>query len=201
MGFWRIRSRPSSGLIKPLSYTPAPTIYFTARRHLDFYNKREHSREETQPPPMPTVTIPRPAPPSPPQQEQQQGKARSSMPNPGDVEIVDIRGASDEATVKKTMLEVLAGGQDGRPRKMPTMLLYDERGLQLFEAITHLDEYYLTNREINVLEKNAADMAAKIAPGTLLVELGSGCAKPFLYCFHISPCHRPCSSMACATYT
>jgi hypothetical protein len=85
---------------------------------------------------MPTVTIPRPAPPSPPQQEQQQGKARSSMPNPGDVEIVDIRGASDEATVKKTMLEVLAGGQDGRPRKMPTMLLYDERGLQLFEAVS-----------------------------------------------------------------
>ena len=36
----------------------------------------------------------------------------------------------------------------GKERKMPTLLLYDEQGLKLFEDITYLDEYYLTNAEI-----------------------------------------------------
>jgi uncharacterized SAM-dependent methyltransferase len=112
---------------------------------------------------MPSVTIPSPV----------MGKAKTIVGRSDDVEIIDIRGASEEVTMKKTVLEMLSP-QDGQPRKMPTMLLYDDRGLQLFEAITHLDEYYLTNREIKVLEQHAADIAAKIAPGTLLVELGSG---------------------------
>lgn len=35
---------------------------------------------------------------------------------------------------------------------LPTMLLYNEKGLQLFEAITYNDHYYLTNSEIEILE-------------------------------------------------
>ena len=49
------------------------------------------------------------------------------------VDIIDIRHAAVEINLKA---EVLSSFQatDG-PRKLPTLLLYDERGLQLFEKV------------------------------------------------------------------
>jgi EasF-like predicted methyltransferase len=43
-----------------------------------------------------------------------------------------------------------------------------------FPQITYLDEYYLTNCEIDVLRRYATDMASKIPDGAVVVELGSG---------------------------
>jgi uncharacterized SAM-dependent methyltransferase len=40
--------------------------------------------------------------------------------------------------------------------------------------ITYLDEYYLTNYEIELLKKSAAEIASKIPEGAMVVELGSG---------------------------
>lgn len=59
---------------------------------------------------------------------------------------------------------------------MPTLLLYNEKGLKLFEKITYLEEYYLTRQEIEVLETCADRIADRIAlkPGAIVVELGSG---------------------------
>ena len=57
---------------------------------------------------------------------------------------------------------------------MPTLLLYDEEGLQLFEEITYLDEYYLTNAEIETLNTHAEAIARLIKPGSQVIELGSG---------------------------
>lgn len=36
---------------------------------------------------------------------------------------------------------------------------YDEMGLQLFDEITHLDEYYLTNAERKILQHHADELA------------------------------------------
>jgi uncharacterized SAM-dependent methyltransferase len=49
-----------------------------------------------------------------------------------------------------------------------------ERGLKLFEQITYLKEHYLTNTEIEVLEKCGEKIAQRIPNGCRLVELGSG---------------------------
>lgn len=57
---------------------------------------------------------------------------------------------------------------------MPTMLLYDAEGLKLFERITYLDEYYLTNAEIEVLTINARRLVERIPYDAQLLELGSG---------------------------
>lgn len=57
---------------------------------------------------------------------------------------------------------------------MPTMLLYNEAGLKLFEDITYLEEYYLTNAEIEVLNHHADRIADRIGTGSQLIELGSG---------------------------
>lgn len=42
------------------------------------------------------------------------------------------------------------------------------------EQITYLEEYYLTNHEIDVLTASAKDMVSKIPAGSMIVELGSG---------------------------
>lgn len=48
-----------------------------------------------------------------------------------DVSIIDIRGDSNELDLKK---EILSGLKPQRgPKTLPTLLLYDEKGLQLFE--------------------------------------------------------------------
>jgi L-histidine Nalpha-methyltransferase / hercynylcysteine S-oxide synthase len=46
--------------------------------------------------------------------------------------------------------------------------------LKLFEEITYLDEYYLTNAEIEALERHATEIVKRLPEGSRLVELGSG---------------------------
>ncbi len=59
-------------------------------------------------------------------------------------------------------------------KSLPTLLLYDKAGLKLFEKITYLDQYYLTNAEIEVLETYASGIADRIKPNSIVLELGSG---------------------------
>jgi len=49
-----------------------------------------------------------------------------------------------------------------------------EKGLRLFEEITYLGEYYLTNAEIQTLKSHASEIIARVPEGARLVELGSG---------------------------
>ncbi|KAK3899457.1 hypothetical protein C8A05DRAFT_36918 [Staphylotrichum tortipilum] len=88
------------------------------------------------------------------------------------LDIIDIRHAAVEINLKAEVLS-LFHTRDG-PRMLPTLLLYDERGLQLFEKITYLDEYYLTNDEIDVLKSFATDIVKSIPDGAMVIELGSG---------------------------
>lgn len=88
------------------------------------------------------------------------------------LDIIDIQNARIEVNLKDEILAQMNPEQG--PRTLPTLLLYDERGLQLFEEITYLDEYYLTNYEIELLKKSAAEMASQIPEGAIVVELGSG---------------------------
>jgi L-histidine N-alpha-methyltransferase len=53
---------------------------------------------------------------------------------------------------------------------------YDERGSQLFEQITRLQEYYPTRCERAILESRSPDIVAAARPRTL-IELGSGSAE------------------------
>jgi uncharacterized SAM-dependent methyltransferase len=55
----------------------------------------------------------------------------------------------------------------------------------MFIQITYLDEYYLTNDEIELLEKNAAELASKFPAGAMLIELGSGLVTPALSPDHV----------------
>ena len=91
--------------------------------------------------------------------------------------IIDIR--SDTAGIELKQ-EIIAGlkAAHGGEKTLPTLLLYDEAGLKLFERITYLDEYYLTGEELAVLERHAESIAQRIPDGSMVVELGSGYGLP-----------------------
>ncbi|RDW69485.1 hypothetical protein BP6252_08505 [Coleophoma cylindrospora] len=88
------------------------------------------------------------------------------------IDIIDIRHDAVEINLKEEILRSLR--PEKGPKEMPTLLLYDETGLQLFEQITYLPEYFLTNAEIDVLESSAHSIANAILTGSMVVELGSG---------------------------
>ncbi|KAM0562409.1 hypothetical protein ACHAPJ_002099 [Fusarium lateritium] len=102
----------------------------------------------------------------------QMAKPTASKPSSALPSIIDIRGEHVEINLKDQVASMF--NPDDGPRKLPTLLLYNEKGLQLFEDITYLDEYYLTNYEIEVLKKSSAEIANQIPEGSMVIELGSG---------------------------
>jgi hypothetical protein len=50
-----------------------------------------------------------------------------------DIDIIDIRSNATEMDLKVEILSMLKPVKG--PKKMPTLLLYDERGLQIFEKV------------------------------------------------------------------
>lgn len=90
-----------------------------------------------------------------------------------DFSIMDIRQKGFNVSLVDEICRKLNPGK-GQERRMPTLLLYDEKGLQLFEDITYLEEYYVTNAEIEVLTTHAEAIARLIEPGSQVIELGSG---------------------------
>jgi dimethylhistidine N-methyltransferase len=62
-----------------------------------------------------------------------------------------------------------------RPQKMISpKYFYDERGSRLFEKITALPEYYLTDAELEIMREHIHEMAALIGKTASLIEFGSG---------------------------
>ena len=69
--------------------------------------------------------------------------------------------------------DVLAGL--ARPHKrLPAKYFYDAAGSALFDRICELPEYYPTRTELGILAAHAADMADRLGPDCLLIELGAG---------------------------
>lgn len=65
-------------------------------------------------------------------------------------------------------------GLEKRPASVPPKYFYDAAGSLLFDRITHLPEYYPTRTEIDILSRNASEIADLIGTGNLLVEPGGG---------------------------
>lgn len=62
------------------------------------------------------------------------------------------------------------------PKTVSSRYFYDERGSELFEAITRLPEYYLTRAERGLLTRIAPGLIEEVRPRAL-VELGAGSAR------------------------
>jgi dimethylhistidine N-methyltransferase len=61
------------------------------------------------------------------------------------------------------------------PKSLPSRYFYDEEGNRLFREIMNLPEYYLTDCELEILERHRERIAGHLGKGPFnLVELGAG---------------------------
>jgi len=74
------------------------------------------------------------------------------------------------------LADIIAGLR--RPEKIISpKYFYDERGSQLFDAITHLPEYYPTETELGIMLDNMDEITALLGERASLIEFGSGSSR------------------------
>jgi len=61
-----------------------------------------------------------------------------------------------------------------RDASIPPKYFYDAVGSRLFEAICELPEYPLTRTERSIMDTHVHEIAARIGPGSVLIDLGAG---------------------------
>jgi len=88
----------------------------------------------------------------------------------GRVRVDVLMGATD---LDDALRADVRRGLTSAPKELPPKWFYDDRGCELFDAITRLPEYYPTERERTILRAEA-DAIAAISGADTLVELGSG---------------------------
>ena len=90
---------------------------------------------------------------------------------PGARKLVDVHLGQDE--IDRALRVDVAAGLTARPKELPPKWFYDERGSELFDEITRLEEYYPTEAEREILLANAGAIIEATRPETI-IELGSG---------------------------
>jgi len=92
------------------------------------------------------------------------------------------------AIQKRAAFNAVIKGMTASQKSLPTYLLYDRRGSQLFERIMALEEYYVTKTERQILQQNIAEITARLGEKPLLADYGSGnSAKTRLLLDNIKP--------------
>lgn len=84
---------------------------------------------------------------------------------------VDVHLAPDD--LHAALTADVRRGLTATPKDLPPKWFYDDRGSQLFDEITRLDEYYPTRAERSILDARADEIATRSDADTL-IELGSG---------------------------
>jgi dimethylhistidine N-methyltransferase len=75
-----------------------------------------------------------------------------------------------------TLEDDVRSGLRSTPKVIAPRNFYDERGSQLFEAITQLPEYYLTETETGIIAEYIDDLTSLLATEAVeIIELGAGC--------------------------
>jgi dimethylhistidine N-methyltransferase len=87
---------------------------------------------------------------------------------------------------KHDLANDLRKGLTQAQKMLPCKYFYDRAGLDLFEQICDLPEYYLTRTETTILQHEAPAILELCPVGLTLVELGSGSARKTR--FLIEPC-------------
>src|SRR5437773_10770980 len=89
-------------------------------------------------------------------------------------QLTAIQPASAVPPVTSDLLSDVIAGLSSDPRTLPCKYFYDERGAGLFQKICELPEYYITRTEIDILDRNRAEIASQLGPRAGLIGLGTG---------------------------
>jgi L-histidine N-alpha-methyltransferase len=84
---------------------------------------------------------------------------------------IDVRLRPDDLDI--ALRRDARTGLTATPKDMPPVWFYDDRGCELYEAITRTPEYYPFRTERELLRTDAGEIA-RAAGASVLVELGSG---------------------------
>ena len=76
--------------------------------------------------------------------------------------------------VNDSEISEIIRGLSAAQKHISPKYFYDERGSQLFDAITRLPEYYLTNTELSIMRDNIDEIVAMVGRQASLIEFGSG---------------------------
>jgi uncharacterized SAM-dependent methyltransferase len=87
-----------------------------------------------------------------------------------DSRIFDIRREIESTDLRKQITD----GLSSKPRRMPSLLLWDDEGQRLFNAFAQTSSYYIRQKELEILNRIADDIVANAPDGSVLVELGCG---------------------------
>ncbi len=88
--------------------------------------------------------------------------------------LTALQPASVLTPATSDFLSDVIAGLSSNPRTLPCKYFYDERGASLFQKICELPEYYVTRTEIDILDRNRADIASHLGPKVELIGLGTG---------------------------
>jgi L-histidine Nalpha-methyltransferase len=77
----------------------------------------------------------------------------------------------------QTFAEDVRTGLTSAAKKLPSKYFYDDLGSALFDAITHLPEYYLTGCETHILRQWGWEIVRVLEGSVEFLELGSGSAQ------------------------
>lgn len=85
--------------------------------------------------------------------------------------FTDVRSKPGETDLRHEIIK----GLRSRPRELPSLLLWDDEGLKLYERLkTESQEYYVSRKEEDLIPQKAAEIAVAIPTSGTLLELGSG---------------------------
>jgi dimethylhistidine N-methyltransferase len=88
--------------------------------------------------------------------------------------LTATQSAPKMAPASSDFLADVIAGLSSNPRTLPCKYFYDERGAALFQKICELPEYYVTRTEIDILDRNRAEIASQLGPNIELIGLGTG---------------------------
>src|SRR5437870_9264596 len=89
-------------------------------------------------------------------------------------QLTAIQPTSAVPAATSDLLSDFIAGLSSDPRTLPCKCFYDERGAALFQKICELPEYYVTRTEVDILDRNRAEIASQIGPNVELIGLGTG---------------------------
>jgi hypothetical protein len=85
-------------------------------------------------------------------------------------EIYDIRQDTKSTSLKQEIIQ----GLSADPPSLPSLLLWDDRGQELFDSFSQTPSYHPFHSELEIINKRAADIARSVPDKSALIELGCG---------------------------
>jgi len=76
--------------------------------------------------------------------------------------------------IKSKLFQEIIDGLQANPASISPKFFYDKLGSSLFQAITHLEEYYPTRVERGIMQSKLAEITEAIAAIDVIVEIGAG---------------------------